>query len=760
MLKRYFNFSCCCRYILTAGSADGDIRIWKEISDDDPASHCVGESANCCAHYVGKHPRLLVSTDNNLLQAYTFPEGDRDGIEFRFTAPITTIKINKNWVAAGSEDFTIKVQKRDKSEEYFELKGHEGPVLHIDLSPNDQLASSSGDGTIRIWDLKKCQMLKKFEGFNRINSFPEAKIFSTPSFEASGRYLAYPKGSIIHVLDTANWESKFKLQNDEVTGVYSVCSISKCGTYVAAGSLNGEVAIWNLVENSKLKGDINGEDDHPITSLAWNPKNNGELAFCDADGQLSTVVTGVKSNGFFDDEADEEPNEKGIEDDPDDLYNGIDFRDDPADEDNDNCIALEKLKNKTLKTDIEDIDSDDDDSKTIQSEPASRDGVTRYPVAKPFQVQPPFQPGATPIHLEHRFMVWNHVGQVISHSGEENSIIAEFHDVTVHPSLHILNQLNHEMATLSTTCLALATKQSPCKLVCIALVASGSKEWSTTMPDCEEIMAIAAGESFVAVATDAEVIRFYTTMGTQREVIAVPGPVVAMSASDNKLVVAFHTSNTCNKLSVMIITCLGLTMINRTVDMPLSPNTKLAWLGFSDAGSIITSDTAGRVLSYSIKKNLWYPICDMMTHISGASDNFFIISVSEREQKIRVTLCRGINYPLTNPRPIMREIDFCMPLGTMETEKSKLEEALVRASNFCINSSEKLIVENGLKLFSTAMNAELESRAYEIVELIGDKKLIELAAKYASQKGRIHMAGKIAKLLNDFEEKVRKCLFL
>lgn len=44
-------------------------------------------------------------------------------------------------------------------------------------------------------------------------------------------------------------------------------------------------------------------------------------------------------------------------------------------------------------------------------------------------------------------------------------------------------------------------------------------------------------------------------------------------------------------------------------------------------------------------------------------------------------------------------------------------------------------------------------RAYDLLELIGNKKLIELAAKYCSQKGRIHMANKINKLLMDHEEK-------
>lgn len=92
----------------------------------------------------------------------------------------------------------------------------------------------------------------------------------------------------------------------------------------------------------------------------------------------------------------------------------------------------------------------------------------------------------------------------------------------------------------------------------------------------------------------------------------------------------------------------------------------------------------------------------------------------------------------------------------METEKSKLEEALIRAATFSAESSEKMLIEKGLTLFSSALNSELEGRAYEIVELIGDKKLIDLAAKYATKKGRIHVANKVSKLLMDFEEKEKQ----
>ncbi|KAG5680390.1 hypothetical protein PVAND_009899 [Polypedilum vanderplanki] len=734
--------------IITSGT-DGEIRIWKEISDDDPTSQCIGENGNCCVQYTNDNcSRILVSTEN-VVQAYRFPDFNRDNIEMRFSLPVTSIKVNEKWMVAGSEDFTIKVRKLDKSEDVFELTGHNGPILHLDLNNKNILASSSGDGTIRLWNLDTKENIKTFDGLERVSKFTDAKNYSTPAFEKTGRYLAFPQGRLINIIETTNWEIKFKLENPEISSDYTACSFSNCGSYLSAGTMSGEISVWSLADNSQIKGEYVGEESHGITSIAFNPKDNEEIAFCDSDGQLSTVkLTKSKkiTNGI--DERDMQTNDENV--DPDDIYGGIDFRDD--DEDNENCVALEKLKNETMRNNGLDSE-DDDDSKSVKSRQSTSVQSVKS-LVKPFQLQPSFQPSSTPVHLEHRFMVWNHIGQVLCHSSmEENSIIVEFHNVTLHPSLHIVNTLNHQLASLSETCLALATKETPCKLVCISLLSSGNKEWSTTMPDCEEIMCITAGSSFVAVATDAGYLRIFTTMGTQREIVMLPGQIVCLSAFGNKLVAAYHSSNTCNKYSAMVINIMGLEILNRVIDIPLASNTKLNWLGFSDCGSIIAYESSGRMLSYSIKRNFWIPICDLTNHVNGASDSFFIIGVSERSQKIRATLCRGTSYPLTTPRPIMREIDYSMPLCYMETEKSKLEDLLIRSVNFDVESANKVIVENGLKLFSTALNSELESRAFEIIELIRDRKLIELASRYSSQKGRMHMSNKVLKLLNNFDEK-------
>lgn len=76
--------------MITTG-ADGDIRVWNGVDDDDPNTQCLGEFV---LYHVYDDKRILTSTDLNTVQAYTYPDFDRDGAGFRFTAPVTCIKVN------------------------------------------------------------------------------------------------------------------------------------------------------------------------------------------------------------------------------------------------------------------------------------------------------------------------------------------------------------------------------------------------------------------------------------------------------------------------------------------------------------------------------------------------------------------------------------------------------------------------------------------------------------------------------------------
>lgn len=61
-------------------------------------------------------------------------------------------------------------------------------------------------------------------------------------------------------------------------------------------------------------------------------------------------------------------------------------------------------------------------------------------------------------YLSNRYLCWNEVGIVRCHAQEngESSIDVEFHDANMHHGIHLNNYLNHTMASLSSSVLALA----------------------------------------------------------------------------------------------------------------------------------------------------------------------------------------------------------------------------------------------------------------------------------------------------------------
>jgi chromosome transmission fidelity protein 4 len=112
---------------------------------------------------------------------------------------------------------------------------------------------------------------------------------------------------------------------------------------------------------------------------------------------------------------------------------------------------------------------------------------------------------------------------------------------------------------------------------------------------------------------------------------------VAIAAHDDKVMVAYHTgpASEDQHISLMLVQAIGelsfcfhvchynnkikkigYNLRCRDIRMPLSATAKLTWLGYSDKGSPITYDSNGMLRIYSMKSNLWYPICETTQYVS------------------------------------------------------------------------------------------------------------------------------------------------
>merc|ERR1719319_1692353 len=206
----------------------------------------------------------------------------------------------------------------------------------------------------------------------------------------------------------------------------------------------------------------------------------------------------------------------------------------------------------------------------------------------------------------------------------------------------------------------------------------------------------------------------------------------------------------------------------RFTSLPLAPRSTLAWVGFSDTGAAVTTDSAGWVrMRY---QGLWMPIGNTKSHTKGKSDHYYVVSVDQMEGVIRCILCKGARFPATVPRPVPTALPIEQPLCGISSEKGGLE---VKASNINLQARmlEGMEVEDWadkqaelaareteclMKLFALACRSDHESRAVEVCRLMPNVESIQLAIKYAAKLRRIHLASKLGELAMEVQEEAEK----
>lgn len=147
---------------------------------------------------------------------------------------------------------------------------------------------------------------------------------------------------------------------------------------------------------------------------------------------------------------------------------------------------------------------------------------------------------------------------------------------------------------------------------------SGSREWSISLPDCEEIIAVGAADKLIAIATDQRFLRLFSVMGTQREILCIPGPAVTVCGHNDKILVVYHNSSATadQHMSMLLLQTIGLSIKSRDVRLPLTAGGKLKWIGFSDCGSPVCYDSMGMIRMFNVKSNYWMPILDTSINVN------------------------------------------------------------------------------------------------------------------------------------------------
>ncbi|KAM7157935.1 WD repeat and HMG-box DNA-binding protein 1 isoform 2-T2 [Molossus nigricans] len=787
--------------MVTCGS-DGDVRIWEDLDDDDPKSINVGEKAYSCALKCGK---LVTAVSNNTIQVHTFPEGVPDGILTRFTTNANHVVFNRDGtkIAAGSGDFLVKVVDVMDCSQQKTFRGHEAPVLSLSFDPKDIfLASASCDGSVRLWQISDQTCAISWPLLQKVNDVINAKSICRLAWQPkSGKLLAVPVEKSVKLYRRETWSNQFDLSDNFISQTLNIVTWSPCGQYLAAGSINGLIIVWN-VETKECMERVKHEKGYAICGLAWHP-TCARIAYTDTEGNLGLLENVCNPTGKISSSKVTSRVEKDYNDlfDGDDTSNVGDFLNDNAvetpsfskriindDEDDDIMLASGRPRHRShfLEDDENSVDitmlktgssllkekEEDDQADSIYNLPVVTSQRPFYDGPMPTPRQKPFQSGSTPLHLTHRFMVWNSVGIIRCYNDEQdNAIDVEFHDTSIHHATHLSNTLNYTIADLSHEAILLAcesTDELASKLHCLHFSSwDSSKEWIVDMPQNEDIEAICLGHGWAAAATSALLLRLFSIGGVQKEIFSLPGPVVSMAGHGEQLFIVYHRGTGFDGDQ-----CLGVYLLQMGKEkkqilhgdpLPLTKKSYLVWVGFSAEGTPCFVDSEGivRMLNRGLG-NTWTPVCNTREHCKGKSDHYWVVGIHENPQQLRCIPCKGSRFPPTLPRPAVAVLSFKLPFCQIATEKGQMEEQFWRSVMF--HNHLDYLAKNGyeyeestknqavkeqqellLKMLALSCKLEREFRCVELADLM-TQNAVNLAIKYASRSRRLILAQRLSEL--------------
>ncbi|KAF3831137.1 hypothetical protein GH733_002375 [Mirounga leonina] len=697
-------------YIVTCGS-DGDVRIWEDLDDDDPKSINVGEKAYSCALKNGK---LVTAVSNNTIQVHTFPEGVPDGILTRFTTNANHVVFNGDGakIAAGSSDFLVKVVDVMDCSQQKTFRGHDAPVLSLSFDPKDIfLASASCDGTVKVWQISDQTCTVSWPLLQKCNDVINAKSICRLAWHPkSGKFL---------------WKSLLSYI-EEKHGIINM--------------------IFQIISSLRVKH----EKGYAICGLAWHP-TCGRIAYTDAEGNLGLLENVCEPSG----KTSSSKVSSRVEKDYNDLFDGDDTNN-AGDFLNDNAVETPSFSKRIINDEEEDDDLmlasgrprqrshilEDDENSVEEEEDDQADSIHNLPLVtsqRPFYDGPmptprqkPFQSGSTPMHLTHRFMVWNSVGIIRCYNDEQdNAIDVEFHDTSIHHATHLSNSLNYTVADLSYEAVLLAcesTDELASKLHCLHFSSwDSSKEWIVDMPQNEDIEAICLGLGWAAAATSAMLLRLFTIGGVQKELFSLPGPVVSMAGHGEQLFIAYHRGAGFDGDQ-----CLGVQLLE------LGKKKKQILHGtpcYTDSEGIV------RMLNRGLG-NTWTPICNTREHCKGKSDHYWVVGIHENPQQLRCIPCKGSRFPPTLPRPAVAILSFKLPYCQIATEKGQMEEQFWRSIMF--HNHLDYLAKNGYEYEESTKNQAIKEQQELLMKMLANA--VNLAIKYASRSRRLILAQRLSEL--------------
>ena len=537
---------------------------------------------------------------------------------------------------------------------------HSDRIVWADVDwTSSYIATIGADWTLNIWKLgKKKEEDQLLHSSKVLDSWDSSLEFMQARWSPDGKLFAIPGNNYLKVFKMTNKfdvESKTKISHrNKISMTLWINS-----NILVTVDVNGQANVWNFsTQTLSFTFNINNGLTHVkyCSSLKW-------LAFYSSDGYLDICNKDFESEKSLDIVENQENanNEEDKEDD--DLNKNIEFVGD---------YDMELEKKEQLIDEL----------------------VSTRP-------QPPLMPSSCldPLDYNYKMLCWNSVGSVaINNQHNYRWIEVDFADKSFHQNLILEDDIHAELADLSRDGVLLASKAEEINLdeyedetnkqKYISKIKFESfsswnsiKKWRYSLPKGENAEVLTVGVKWCAVATDSYYIRVFSLEGVQTFITSITCSIVSLVGYENLLWIVSHNGvpfGEWQNLKMKIVdTDRNFEKIVET-EVPLSPFSKLKWIGYSEEGELYIFDSDGILKAFSISMGYnWIPVLDVSATYDIDASQFWIVEIVNGS--VAWTIIRDKLYPDVSDKRNIRLFKMSIPfLGTNTSSSTNKNDSAAK----------------------------------------------------------------------------------
>jgi hypothetical protein len=162
------------------------------------------------------------------------------------------------------------------------------------------------------------------------------------------------------------------------------------------------------------------------------------------------------------------------------------------------------------------------------------------------------------------------------------------------------------------------------------------KEWNYELKNNESVECLASGSGWCCVLTSpCNYIRVFSADGIQKTLLCQGTPVVSMTGYENLLAIVSHNGPPVYGMQTMRLKVINMDDRDyRTVvetECPVSKDSYIVWMGFTEEGQFMTFDSDGILRSFNFKNQQWTPVMDFKIKYQHFYDKLWIVGITDGE---------------------------------------------------------------------------------------------------------------------------------